>query len=148
MSSLKRKEAPGGTSTAKPKDSRPPKRSKPEKPAKGEGQISAKEGKPAGPPKGEFNVVSRLKDDDKLFPRGGGSVLSPLEQKQIQLQARNDVLFEQESTPTTKKSDKILKKKKKRKSTGKVEDTLGKLTRDEDAVKIEPLSFKVNTPVN
>ncbi|KAI4132774.1 MAG: hypothetical protein LQ341_006234, partial [Variospora aurantia] len=33
--------------------------------------------------------------EEPAFPRGGASVLTPLEQKQIQIQAKNDVLFEQ-----------------------------------------------------
>jgi rRNA biogenesis protein RRP5 len=38
---------------------------------------------------------SILKTEDKAFPRGGASVLTPLEHKQIQIQATEDVLFEQ-----------------------------------------------------
>ncbi|KAI4168189.1 MAG: hypothetical protein LQ343_006575 [Gyalolechia ehrenbergii] len=38
---------------------------------------------------------SFLQQDEPSFPRGGASVLTPLEQKQIQIQAKNDVLFEQ-----------------------------------------------------
>ena len=33
--------------------------------------------------------------EEPAFPRGGSSVLTPLEQKQIQIQAKQDVLFEQ-----------------------------------------------------
>lgn len=33
--------------------------------------------------------------EDIPFPRGGASVLTPLEQRQISIQAKNDVLFEQ-----------------------------------------------------
>ncbi|PYH91710.1 nucleic acid-binding protein [Aspergillus ellipticus CBS 707.79] len=36
-----------------------------------------------------------LRDDEPSFPRGGASVLTPLERKQIQIQATRDVLFEQ-----------------------------------------------------
>ncbi|RAL04752.1 putative rRNA biogenesis protein RRP5 [Aspergillus ibericus CBS 121593] len=39
--------------------------------------------------------LSVLRDDEPSFPRGGGSVLTPLERKQIQIQATKDVLFEQ-----------------------------------------------------
>ncbi|KAL1302373.1 hypothetical protein AAFC00_002776 [Neodothiora populina] len=38
---------------------------------------------------------SLLQDEDRAFPRGGASVLTPLEHKQIKLQAERDVLFEQ-----------------------------------------------------
>ncbi|KAI4210626.1 MAG: hypothetical protein LQ351_006505 [Letrouitia transgressa] len=36
-----------------------------------------------------------LKPEEPAFPRGGASVLTPLEHKRIQIQAKNDVLFEQ-----------------------------------------------------
>lgn len=38
---------------------------------------------------------SVFKDEEKSFPRGGASVLTPLEHKQIQIKANQDVLFEQ-----------------------------------------------------
>lgn len=39
--------------------------------------------------------LSVLRDDELAFPRGGSSILTPLERKQIQIQAQKDVLFEQ-----------------------------------------------------
>ena len=42
--------------------------------------------------------VSLLRDDEPSFPRGGASVLTPLERKQIQNQATKDVLFEQKGS--------------------------------------------------
>ena len=39
--------------------------------------------------------LSVLKGEEPAFPRGGASILTPLEHKQIQIQAKNDVLFEQ-----------------------------------------------------
>ncbi|GFN12613.1 putative rRNA biogenesis protein RRP5 [Aspergillus tubingensis] len=42
--------------------------------------------------------LSVLRDDEPSFPRGGGSVLTPLERKQIQIQATKDVLFEQKGS--------------------------------------------------
>ncbi|KAH2638554.1 hypothetical protein KXW54_008993 [Aspergillus fumigatus] len=39
-----------------------------------------------------------LRDDEPSFPRGGGSVLTPLEKKQIHIQATKDVLFEQKGS--------------------------------------------------
>ncbi|KAF2873845.1 hypothetical protein BDV95DRAFT_489219 [Massariosphaeria phaeospora] len=38
---------------------------------------------------------SIFKDEERSFPRGGASVLTPLEHKQIQIKANQDVLFEQ-----------------------------------------------------
>jgi rRNA biogenesis protein RRP5 len=40
-------------------------------------------------------AVSILREEEPLFPRGGGSVLTPLEQRQIKAEAERDVLFEQ-----------------------------------------------------
>ena len=40
-------------------------------------------------------TVSLLQDTERSFPRGGASVLTPLEHKQIQLQATKDALFEE-----------------------------------------------------
>ncbi|KAF1847168.1 rRNA biogenesis protein-like protein RRP5 [Cucurbitaria berberidis CBS 394.84] len=44
---------------------------------------------------------SVFKDEEKSFPRGGASVLTPLEHKQIQIKANQDVLFEQSGTKRT-----------------------------------------------
>lgn len=38
---------------------------------------------------------SVFKDEERAFPRGGASILTPLEHKQIQIEATQDVLFEQ-----------------------------------------------------
>lgn len=38
---------------------------------------------------------SVLKQEESAFPRGGGSVLTPIERKQIQIQATQDALFEE-----------------------------------------------------
>ncbi len=39
--------------------------------------------------------LSVLREEEPAFPRGGASILTPLEHKQIQIQAKQDVLFEQ-----------------------------------------------------
>lgn len=46
-------------------------------------------------PKKQVNPPSLLKDEERAFPRGGAGVLTPLEHKQIQIQATKDVLFEE-----------------------------------------------------
>lgn len=80
------------------------------------------------------------KDEEAVFPRGGGSVLTPLEHKQIAIEAKRDALFEEESgSKSSKKEDKDSKKRK-RKSKDK---DAAKPARDEDAVKIEGLNYKV-----
>lgn len=39
--------------------------------------------------------ISFLREEEPLFPRGGGSVLTPLEHRQINVEAQRDALFEQ-----------------------------------------------------
>lgn len=110
--------------------------------------------------------LSVLRDDEPSFPRGGASVLTPLERKQIQIQANRDVLFEQKSSqkPSQKKpsnefdeeSDDDVemedeqqhaapnKKSRKKKSKGK--KSADKESADKQDVRIEGLSFKACTP--
>ncbi|KAK8022186.1 hypothetical protein PG993_012953 [Apiospora rasikravindrae] len=145
MSSLKRKDAPGGSSAATAKavkthgDARPSKATAGDKNSKSQSKPTTKpatsaDSKPAAP------KLTKLKEEEPLFPRGGGSVLTPLEQKQIQVQARQDVLFEQESSA----GQKAAKAVKKKKSKGQLKDS--KQTKaaadDEDTVRIESLNYK------
>ncbi|OTA93346.1 hypothetical protein M434DRAFT_395757 [Hypoxylon sp. CO27-5] len=137
MSSLKRKDAPGASSTSKPSkaqgDSRPSKRSKSEKTsAKNDAKPNAAS-KPAS-----VSTVSRLKEEEPLFPRGGGSVLTPLEHKQISIQAKQDVLFEQESGQGQKPERASKRKKTKTPKDGKP----GKSNQGEEGTKIESLNYK------
>jgi len=150
MSSLKRKEGPGGSSASKSArpttESRPSKRPKATDTPKDHSKAGAKKGKDhkaQKQSKNEFDkpvaapMVSLLKEDEPLFPRGGGSVLTPLEQQEIQVQAKKDALFEEQSGTTGGKSDKSGKRKKRK---SEAEETT---TIDPDAVKIESLNFKV-----
>ncbi|RWA08492.1 hypothetical protein EKO27_g6606 [Xylaria grammica] len=134
MSSLKRKTAPGGAPTTKS-----PKRSKSDKPQSRQNVNSAQPSKPLQQKPAGASGVSRLKEEEPLFPRGGGSILSPLEHRQISLQAKQDVLFEQESGQGTKKSEQPSKRKKsktpKSKSSNSARST-------EDVVKIESLNYQ------
>lgn len=141
MSTLKRKDAPGGHPPAKSakntKEGRPTKKDSSNRDAKASTKppkttrTTAPEPKPA--------VVSVLKEEEPMFPRGGGSVLTPLEQKQIQLEAKADALREDEFTTGSKKST----KKKAVKVAGKGNKKLDNRVDDEDSVKVESLSFKV-----
>lgn len=139
MGSLKRKERPDGASASKSS-----KRAKPSESTKDDGSKRAKQQKsPASKPP-VVPVVSLLKEEEPLFPRGGGSVLTPLEQKKIAIQAKKDVLFEETSAKKSDKADKAAKGKRKRKS--RVDEALAKPVKDEDAVKVESLNFKVGLP--
>ncbi|KAK1975627.1 S1 RNA binding domain-containing protein [Colletotrichum cereale] len=134
MSSLKRKDAPGGTPPSKAakasKVSRPSKRDTPTKEKK-----TATADAPA--PKAAA-VSALLKEEEPLFPRGGGSVLTPLEQKQITMEAKADAAKEEAELFDTNVKGKAKKEKRR-----KAKDTKDlKPARDEDAVKIEGLNFK------
>lgn len=87
----KDKGAPSDRSAKRPRKSdgaaESPAKSKPEKTEK-------------APPK-----ASVFKDEETSFPRGGASVLTPLEHKQIQIKANQDVLFEQTGTKRTGGAD-------------------------------------------
>jgi rRNA biogenesis protein RRP5 len=143
MAAQKRKEGPNGSTSAKSAkpaaDARPSKRAKADdagkdadkKKAKGATQQAASPAKPPAAP-----IVT--KEEAPLFPRGGGSILTPLEQKQISIQAKQDVLFEEQSASKKKKD--VSSKRKRRKS--QVEESDKKAVKDEDAVKVESLNFK------
>ncbi|KAI0104140.1 nucleic acid-binding protein [Nemania sp. FL0031] len=134
MSSLKRKDAPGGAPATKS-----PKRSKSEK-SQSKPHASASQSTKTSQQKPASTAgVTRLKEEEPLFPRGGGSVLSPLEHRQISIQAKQDVLFEQQSGQGAKKADKSLKRKKSKTSKNKSSDS----TRPtEDNVRIESLNYQ------
>lgn len=145
MSTLKRKDAPEGE--------RPLKSAKKSK----ETQSAAKDAttRDAKPPKSnsrstastvrpKSSAVSVLKDEEPIFPRGGGSVLTPLEQKKIQLEAKADAMKEDEFD-TGKKPAKS-KEKKTKKSSSKKDSDFGSKP-DEESIKAQSLSFKVCVPL-
>lgn len=148
MSNLKRKDAPGGHPPAKSakqsKEAHPSKtgKSKIDKPKTDKPKVDKpqtdKVKTDAAPKKA---VVSVLKEEEALFPRGGGSVLTPLEQKQIQLEAKADALKEEEFDT----GGKVVAKKKRSASLKKSAEKKTETKSDEDSVKIESLNFKVWT---
>lgn len=86
--------------------------------------------------------------DEAAFPRGGGSILTPLEHKQIQIQATRDVLFEHHNNDSSEKLERPSEKDtKRRKITTKVKSKEKKkviMEADQDCPKIESLNFKVH----
>ncbi|RMZ42000.1 hypothetical protein AFCA_006920 [Aspergillus flavus] len=122
--------------------------------ASGEGKTKPDAG--SGPKASELTV---LRDDEPSFPRGGGSVLTPLERKQIQIQATKDVLFEQKATKGSSKNDEhdedaemedvddttatATKKSRKRKTKSKKS---ADEAQDKQGVRIEGLNFKRVVP--
>lgn len=144
MSSLKRKGAPSANPAAK--DAKPTTETRPSKKVRSDkpGKSGDKKGSKATEktPSSSASAIAVVKDEEPLFPRGGGSILTPLEHKQITIEAKRDALFEEQSSKPSKKGEKGDKtdKKRKRKSSAK-EDK--KTVRDDDAVRIEGLNYKV-----
>lgn len=139
----KRKSAPTNDSFARSRkvgnaDDRPAKRPRPEEK---DSQGSTAAAKIPQAPK-----ISRVREEEVAFPRGGASVLTPLEHKQIQIEATRDVLFEQ-GTKSLRVADEDVevashgarqqKSKKKGKQGIEVVESEG------DSVKIEGLNYKV-----
>jgi rRNA biogenesis protein RRP5 len=96
------------------------------------------------PPKSVF------KDEEKSFPRGGASVLTPLEHKQIQIKANQDVLFEQTGGTRTGDMGSEDGDKAKSKAAKKWPSKKGKKQDDgekELVVRAEGLNYKVRHPL-
>lgn len=90
MGAIKRK-ADQGSTPAKQQRDIPKDRS-----AKRQRKSDAADHPPPAKAKPEISTQNSIfKDEEKSFPRGGASVLTPLEHKQIQIKANQDVLFEQ-----------------------------------------------------
>jgi rRNA biogenesis protein RRP5 len=96
--------------------------------------------------------IARAREEEAAFPRGGASVLTPLEHKQIQIDATRDVLFEQQSASKKKGTEdgdlngsvapgEAIQKKRRSKSKGKADTE--KKDAEEEVVRIEGLSYKV-----
>ncbi|PQE33437.1 rRNA biogenesis rrp5 protein [Rutstroemia sp. NJR-2017a WRK4] len=114
-----------------------------------------KEGQPSS--SGKINAptaISRVREEEVTFPRGGASVLTPLEHKQIQIDATRDVLFEQHGAKSSKpdgidqdgEEGSKTKSKGKSKAKNKSKKASGNAEPEEDAVKIEGLSYKRLVP--
>jgi len=91
------------------------------------------------------------KEEGAAFPRGGASILTPLEHKQIHIEATRDVLFEHQSTSRKQDTqdedfvEPMVSKKtaKKRKSKLKDQEMTKRQDAENESVKIESLSYKV-----
>lgn len=141
----KRKSGPTNESFARSRnppdgDSRPSKRPR----------ADEKEGEPITKTKiPHVPKISKIRDEDAAFPRGGASLLTPLEHKQIQIEATRDVLFEQGAKSQTdgagEDGEATGKRKHKSKSKGKEKGKKGSdaAEAEEEDVRIEGLSYKV-----
>jgi rRNA biogenesis protein RRP5 len=108
-----------------------------------------KDGKSTTPKAPLVPKISRVREEEAAFPRGGASILTPLEHKQIQIEATRDVLFEQEGGKSSRLEedgagdDAAVRKKNKAKSKGKGKKGTENAEPKEESVKIEGLSYKV-----
>ena len=105
--------------------------------------------------------LSVLREEEPAFPRGGASILTPLEHKQIQIQAKQDVLFEQKTGKRAPKNEFEDEendvdmpdppsgpvKKTKSKSTPRDKKSRKNGALEEATVRIEGLSYKVYIPL-
>jgi hypothetical protein len=140
----KRKNGPTNESFARSRkpaegDDRPSKRLRPDE----------KDGKRTAPKAPLVPKISRVREEEAAFPRGGASILTPLEHKQIQIEATRDVLFEQEVGKSSRPEqdgggeETAVRKKHKPKSKGKGKKGTENAEPEEETVKIEGLSYKV-----
>ncbi len=105
-------------------------------------------------------ITAAVRHEEPYFPRGGASVLTPLEKKQIQIQAKNDVLFEHETgkkapknefvneddEPNTVSHTEQQSSKAKRKHKVKSKLSTARPESEEKGVRIEGLSYKRLVP--
>lgn len=118
--------------------------------------VGTDDAKPAKAPAAKADIAPKksvFADGEKAFPRGGASVLTPLEHKQIQIKATQDVLFEQAggvkkkggaglsddeggSDVDMEDAPKAGKKRKSKKGKKDVQE-------EEAGIKVEGLSYKV-----
>ncbi|KAH7419008.1 hypothetical protein BKA64DRAFT_587661 [Cadophora sp. MPI-SDFR-AT-0126] len=141
----KRKSGPTNESFARSRnpidgDTRPSKRARAEEQ---EGEKATKARIPQAP------KISKVRDEDVAFPRGGASLLTPLEHKQIQIEATRDVLFEQgaksmkvDEAGENGESTKRRKNKSSSKEKGKGKKGQEATEADQEDVRIEGLSYK------
>jgi rRNA biogenesis protein RRP5 len=93
--------------------------------------------------------ISKIREEEVAFPRGGASVLTPLEHKQIHIEATRDVLFEQQSGKSSRvyavgqEEDDVQPTKRKLKAKSKSKKGKDTTEPEEESVKIEGLSYKV-----
>jgi rRNA biogenesis protein RRP5 len=110
-----------------------------------------KDGKSIAPKAPPLPKISRAREEEAAFPRGGASILTPLEHKQIQIEATRDVLFEQEGGKSAKLEeddageDAPVRKKSMSRSKGKGKKGAENAETEEESVKIEGLSYKVRS---
>lgn len=112
---------------------------------------TAKNNEPESEPRKSVKA-SLLSGEDRAFPRGGATVLTPLEQRQIRVEAERDVLFEEAGKTKVSKEEydgsdqeTAVKSKTKGKPAAKRSKTTTSDTKASDQIKIQGLGFKTLT---
>ncbi|CUS13120.1 unnamed protein product [Tuber aestivum] len=100
---------------------------------KPEASAAASKPEPAKP-----STLRASKEEERSFPRGGGSILTPLEFKQISNDAAKDALFETEDAKAKSTRKPMREELKKDKKSGKDEPKKG----EQKGIKAEGLSYK------
>lgn len=146
MSALKRKNGPEavkatkGNPAKRTKTDTPEKKTKAAKTDKSPKLDKTKDTEASNLQPAKSSVLALLKDEEPMFPRGGGNILTPLEQKQIQMRAKADAQDEDELDVASKSK---AKKKRKDKTSKKSDKQASHPVHGEDSVRVESLNFKV-----
>ncbi|RDW94919.1 hypothetical protein BP5796_00682 [Coleophoma crateriformis] len=152
MAPIKRKSAPTNDSFMRsqkpaPAEDRPTKRARPDESSEKDSKPTSAASRVPQAPK-----ISRVREEEVAFPRGGASILTPLEHKQIQIEATRDVLFEQGAKSSKPDGNNVdgesAPQKKKQKVQGKIKTKKSSEATEpeEESVKIEGLSYKRLVP--
>src|SRR4051794_25820937 len=111
-------------------------------------------------PKSRTPTTTLLREEEPAFPRGGASILTPLEHKQIQVEAAQEVLFEQKSPRKSRgfasdedeagaEKAQVKKANKKRKgNSNKTKAIQSEAAVENEVVRIEGLNYKVRPRFN
>jgi rRNA biogenesis protein RRP5 len=96
----------------------------------------------------QTGIVSKQSKEDKVFPRGGASALTPLEHKEIVIEATKDALYETEKSFDHSREGKTKQHKLKAVNYGKGDRSkrTAKIVKSVEGVKIESFSYKVEKP--
>jgi rRNA biogenesis protein RRP5 len=160
MASLKRTSNAAGLPSAKPPTKRRRTDTQPAHPETSDHKSAGKQSKPGKDSSKSTRTAptSLLMNEQPAFPRGGASLLTPIEKKQIQAQANRDALKEHASSgglftasgqvpdgsdgeSVTQDTQKASKKRRRKASKQKTTD---KSLQENKALRIEGLSYKVS----
>ncbi|KAA8912855.1 hypothetical protein FN846DRAFT_931829 [Sphaerosporella brunnea] len=113
-------------------------------------RLKGSDSKPAAAPavSSAPSALKSSRDEEAAFPRGGASVLTPLEYKEVANEAMKDALFESGGAAVSAKGNDAAKSKKKPRHTDKRKGKKGVGTKEkrETGPRVEGLSYKRLVP--